>query len=210
MVYKSSRRRSARGAASREALEWAAVRLVAEHGTAGASVDAVAAGAAVTKGSAYWHYRNKRDLVAAATARALEAWTTDMLPAVVGAGGPGERLKALVSAHVRHVQGAGSPGMCLMHACLDPEVGADTARRWRGRLRDLVGAHLEARASGGGGTGAVPEAVLGAFLGLAALWHATRDRLALETAGRAIGAGLASQLLVQETVTQTYSSVLSL
>lgn len=201
------RTRSRRGAASRAALERAAVRLIGEHGPAGATVDAVAEAAGVTKGSAYWHYADKDALVAAAAEGALEAWTTGALPAVIGAGSAAERVERLVWAHVRDLQAAGSPALCLARLLEDAPGAVPMLRRWQGRVRELVAIHE----SPGSATAAqLVGGLVAALVGLASVWNVARDRLALEAAAAGIVTAFTAQLTGRQDVTKQYYEVLSL
>ena len=61
------------------AADWAeaALQLIAEKGLGALTVDALAARLGVTKGSFYWHFAGRADLLAAALARWEERSTTD-------------------------------------------------------------------------------------------------------------------------------------
>ena len=63
MPYRRTPAVQAKLAASREAILWAAVALLAEDGYAGCSVAAVAARAGVATGSVYRHFPSKSDLL---------------------------------------------------------------------------------------------------------------------------------------------------
>ncbi len=80
--------------------DWAAAALDAltKGGLAAVAVEPIAARLGATKGSFYWHFRNREELVAAA----LELWRQASTTAVIarlesGAAPPGERLRQLVT-----------------------------------------------------------------------------------------------------------------
>jgi AcrR family transcriptional regulator len=75
--------------------DWTRVALeaLAEHGVAGVAVDRLAKTLGVTRGSFYWHFRDRRELIDAA----LEQWereqTIDLLPEAEAVEDPVERLR---------------------------------------------------------------------------------------------------------------------
>ncbi|WP_435746304.1 TetR/AcrR family transcriptional regulator [Microbacterium sp. PMB16] len=84
-----------------EELARAALDLFSARGVDSVSMDDVAAGAGVTKGSLYWHYSSKREIVLAACAQYYQRWRDSMTVAVDTAGTAIGRLEAAVDFSVR-------------------------------------------------------------------------------------------------------------
>lgn len=84
-----------------EALATAALELFSTRGVDGVSMDDIAAGAGVTKGSLYWHYSSKREIVLAACGQYYLRWRENMSAAVDSAGTAFGRLEAAVDFSVR-------------------------------------------------------------------------------------------------------------
>ncbi len=209
MVTTRSRRGSyLKGLVCRERLEWAAIRVAAERGVAGATVEAVAEAAGVTKGAAYWHYRDKQALLLAASDRALEAWTTDGLGAVLGLPTAAQRVGAVIAAHVDQLQQLASPALYLTRLAFAGAGAAPHLRQWRERLRLMVGASTGAPPVPAQHVGGLIHGLLAGLLGLGIQWEALRDRVALETAAAGLARGFAAQLGVREQITEPYESVL--
>jgi AcrR family transcriptional regulator len=82
---------------SREDWTRAALQALERGGVAGVAVDRLAKELGATRGSFYWHFEDRDDLVVAA----LEMWeresTTDLLPAARAVADPLERLRLVVS-----------------------------------------------------------------------------------------------------------------
>ena len=66
---------------------------LAAGGVAAVSVDALARSLGVTRGSFYWHFAGRRELLDAVFARWERENTTEMIPEVVGIEDPVERLR---------------------------------------------------------------------------------------------------------------------
>jgi len=82
-----------RSAEQAERLAAAAFEVLAEQGFDGASLDDIAAAAGVTKGSLYWHFENKLDLMLAACRHYYRRWEAGVHAAIAGARTPAERLR---------------------------------------------------------------------------------------------------------------------
>ncbi|GAA2892300.1 TetR/AcrR family transcriptional regulator [Pseudonocardia halophobica] len=78
----------------------AAAELFGERGYAGVSLEDVADRLDVTKGSLYYYFASKDELVTAAIETLGTDWT-DRLEALPVAGSPTERLRALLREHIR-------------------------------------------------------------------------------------------------------------
>ncbi len=70
-----------------------AFELFADSGFANVNLDQIAARAGVTKGSLYWHYRNKKELILAACDHYYRHWQTDVEHAIAQGASPLERLR---------------------------------------------------------------------------------------------------------------------
>lgn len=208
MVKRSKRGGYAKGHVSRAGLEWAVIRVVAERGVSGASVDLVAEAAGVTKGAAYWHYPNKTALLLAGAERALEAWMTHVLQAVLGRRTAAERLRAVVFAHVRQVQLVSSPGLYLTRLLGADVGGGALLRTWRARVRQLVGLAATTPPLAPQDARVLIHGLTAGLLGLGLQWEASRDRAALESAAEGLVRGFEAQLTGEQYVKQTYSTVL--
>lgn len=80
--------------------DWAeaALQLIAEAGLAGLTVDALAKRLGVTKGSFYWHFRGRADLLANALDRWEQRATTEARTALDAVTDPRRRLELLLNA----------------------------------------------------------------------------------------------------------------
>ena len=124
--------RTGRRLLTREDWIRAARAVVAEHGVAGVSVDRLARTLGVTRGSFYWHFRNRRQLIDAV----LEVWeqeyTTDLLPEAEAVDDPLERLRLVF--HDVYELPADQIEVTLHSAADDPLVAPTLARVIRTRL----------------------------------------------------------------------------
>ncbi|MCD2443238.1 TetR/AcrR family transcriptional regulator [Agromyces sp. SYSU K20354] len=82
-------------------LALAAFELFSTRGIAGVNMDAIAAGAGVTKGSLYWHYASKKEIILAACNLYYRAWRRQILEATESSDRPAEKLEAAVAFSVR-------------------------------------------------------------------------------------------------------------
>ena len=110
----------------------AAVAVVADHGVAGVSVDRLARTLGVTRGSFYWHFRNRRQLIDAVLEEWEQEYTTDLLPEAEAVDDPVERLR-LVFRDVYELP-ADQIEVTLHSAADDPLVAPTLARVIRTRL----------------------------------------------------------------------------
>lgn len=89
---------------SRDAWVKAATNLIAQEGVQAVAVEPLALALGVTKGSFYWHFRNRDELIHAA----LEAWEQDQSADVVarygGIDDPRRRLRVLLFAAFEDVE----------------------------------------------------------------------------------------------------------
>ncbi|MEE6281571.1 TetR/AcrR family transcriptional regulator [Georgenia sunbinii] len=82
-------------------LAQAAFRLFSSRGIAGVNMDAIAAEAGVTKGSLYWHYSSKKEVVLAACAVYYQRWRKNMGAALEGAQSRFAAVEAAIAFSVR-------------------------------------------------------------------------------------------------------------
>ena len=103
----------------------AALFAIADGGAAAVAVEPLAAGLGATKGSFYWHFRNREQLIA----EALEFWERDGTDAVIAqlapVSDPVERLRRLVEIAIGYEEddAAGQADVGLLAAANDPVVG---------------------------------------------------------------------------------------
>jgi len=74
-------------------LAQSAFELFADSGFANVNLDQIAARAGVTKGSLYWHYKNKKELILAACQHYYRQWQQEVQSAIAQASDPLERLR---------------------------------------------------------------------------------------------------------------------
>jgi AcrR family transcriptional regulator len=84
-----------------EKLAGCAFSLFSDRGIDRVSMDDIAAGAGVTKGSLYWHYRSKREVIHAACQHYYRGWHAQMNREISQAATSGERLTRAVRSSVR-------------------------------------------------------------------------------------------------------------
>ena len=74
-------------------LAQSAFELFADSGFANVNLDQIAARAGVTKGSLYWHYKNKKELILAACQHYYRHWQQEVEAAIAPAAAPLARLR---------------------------------------------------------------------------------------------------------------------
>lgn len=74
-------------------LAQSAFEMFADSGFANVNLDQIAARAGVTKGSLYWHYKNKKELILAACQHYYRQWQTDVEKAIARGASPLARLR---------------------------------------------------------------------------------------------------------------------
>lgn len=105
------------------ASDWAeaALQLVAEKGLGALTVGALAGRLGVTKGSFYWHYAGRTDLLAAALGRWEQRATTEAMTALASIDDPRRRLELMLEASTQPPR-ARSLYAALAEAADDPVV----------------------------------------------------------------------------------------
>ena len=125
---------------SREAWATAGLRALIAGGVAAVSVEPLAAALGTTKGSFYWHFSDREELVRAA----LELWELEQTSAVIDELStleePRERLRALLTLVLTH-RGGPDPVAQLFRDIAHPEVAA-AVRRVTSRRIDFVAGEL--------------------------------------------------------------------
>ncbi len=118
---------------SREAWVKAATNLIAQEGVQAVAVEPLALALGVTKGSFYWHFRSRDELIHAA----LEAWEQDQSADVVarygGINDPRHRLRVLLFAAFEDVEN-GKFFAALAVSSEDPRVQPYLRRATERRL----------------------------------------------------------------------------
>jgi AcrR family transcriptional regulator len=148
-----------------------ALRAIAEKGTANVSVERLARELGATKGSFYWHFKDRAALVEAALARWEVDYTDRIIEQLNEVVDPRERFRLLLESTFEE-----HPGVVidanLLAAAADPAVGAALERVARKRLAfvDTIFAEL-------GSDGGSDRAVLAfsAYTGLAQLRRTAPD-----------------------------------
>lgn len=87
--------------AKADELALAAFTLFSTRGIAGVNMDQIAAGAGVTKGSLYWHYSSKKEVVLATCGLYYGQWRADIGQATASAALDVDKLRAAVEYSVR-------------------------------------------------------------------------------------------------------------
>ncbi len=127
---------------SREAWAAAALRALTTTGVASVAVEPLAATLGATKGSFYWHFSDRDELVRAS----LELWEEEQTSAVIEelrhVAGPRERLRVLLDLVVTHAHDP-DPVAQLFRDIAHPEVAA-AVRRVTSRRIDFVAGELVA------------------------------------------------------------------
>lgn len=148
--------------------DWAkaALEALAEGGPAAVAVEPIAVRLGTTKGSFYWHFRNRRALVDAA----LELWEQDTertIAALNGVGDPALRMRTLLeNAMADPVDAAIS--FRLISAADDPAI-AEVVRRVSKRRLEFMQAALEEMGASADVARRRIVVGYGSYLGMAAL-----------------------------------------
>ena len=126
---------------SREAWAAAGLQALSAGGVAAVAVEPLAAALGTTKGSFYWHFTDREELVRAA----LDLWELEQTSAVIDELGavqdPRERLRVLLTLVLTHRDGP-DPVAQLFRDIAHPEVAA-AVRRVTARRIDFVADELQ-------------------------------------------------------------------
>ena len=114
----------------------AALEALAEEGLSGVAVEPLARRLKATKGSFYWHFADRADLIAATLARWEERETDEVIAMIERIADPVGRLESLARlAFGEAARGDADAG--LLAAAGDPRVGPTLARVTRKRVAFL-------------------------------------------------------------------------
>jgi AcrR family transcriptional regulator len=121
------------------ASDWAeaALQLIAEQGLSALTVSALAARLGVTKGSFYWHFRGRSELLAAALARWEQRATTDAMRGLDAVPDARRRLELMLDAASQ------PPRSRSLYAALAEAAGDPVVRRVLDRVASARIAYLE-------------------------------------------------------------------
>lgn len=86
----------------RETLARSALTLFSQHGLNSVNLDVIAAHAGVTKGSLYWHYNSKKEVILAACAQYYRNWQQRAHAELSAAGDPLKQLDRLLRFSVQN------------------------------------------------------------------------------------------------------------
>ncbi|HEX3121587.1 MAG TPA: helix-turn-helix domain-containing protein [Candidatus Acidoferrum sp.] len=132
------------GAATLTAQDWteAALRLIAERGLNGLTIDALAKRLRATKGSFYWHFRGRADLLSSALTRWETRSTAETIKTLRAIGDPRRRLQTILSA-ASQAPPARSLYVALSEATYDKTVRAALHRVGKTRIEELQCAYRD-------------------------------------------------------------------
>ncbi len=128
---------SPRAPLTREAWIGAALHAVAEGGAAAVAVEPLAARLGATKGSFYWHFRNREELIREALAHWEREATDAIIEELAPVGDPVRRLRLVLEFATQDEDDLYPPDVALLASARDPVVGPVVARVQRKRLAFL-------------------------------------------------------------------------
>jgi len=109
----------------------AARQVIADLGLGEASMERIAHGAGISKGTIYLYFQNKEQLLVRAVQQAFEELMTRLESAVAGAGSARDRLRALIEASLAHAAANRGFFRALMEPRgLGPESVSELTRRF--------------------------------------------------------------------------------
>jgi AcrR family transcriptional regulator len=128
---------------SREDWIEAALQALADDGPPGVAVERLAARLGTTKGSFYWHFKDREELITDALARWEREDTDAMIEEMRTIGDPVERLRTGMVMATEYEE-AERPDVRLLPSAADPVVGEVVRRAQRKRLDFLAEIFREA------------------------------------------------------------------
>ncbi len=108
--------RRSKGQSSRAAILLTAAKLATVKGLSGLSLSDLAAEVGMSKSGLYAHFKDKEELELATIAAAAEIFERDVLQPAISAGEGIERIRALVSSFLSHLERKVFPGGCFFAA----------------------------------------------------------------------------------------------
>lgn len=129
---------------SRDDWTRAALAALAEDGLAAVAIDPLARRLGATKGSFYWHFASRDELIAAALALWERRDTTEVIAAIEALADSQERLTALARLAIGEAARGTDPQAGVLAAASDPRVAAVLERVTRARLATLERLYGEA------------------------------------------------------------------
>lgn len=123
--------------------EVAALEAIAEHGVSALAVETLARKLGVTKGSFYWHFRNREALLVAALARWEREGAAEIIAPIERIADPRQRLPELFRRVARQLR-THRVYAALLKALDDPHVVAAMARASQRRMQFLTAIYREA------------------------------------------------------------------
>src|SRR3954466_5539507 len=160
MAVKQQRRRAGRprteDAGGREAILDAAASVFPEHGYRGATVDAILGRAGLSKGTLYWHFESKDELMLAVLAERVERPVKELIE-MLRSGAVDENMSVVTNERFAEFLERSRDAILLEHeyeglAARDPRL----RRRYARQRRQLRAALAEALAARGRPLGAPP------------------------------------------------------
>jgi AcrR family transcriptional regulator len=124
-------------ALSREAWTQAALDALAGDGLAGVAVEPLARRLGASKGSFYWHFRDRGELIAATLERWERRETTEVITALEQIPDPRERLRELARSAYMGAAAGNDAQSGVLAAASDPRVAPVLERVTRTRLAFL-------------------------------------------------------------------------
>ncbi|MDX6657450.1 MAG: hypothetical protein QOH62_2243 [Solirubrobacteraceae bacterium] len=164
--------------------ELAALEAIREGGLAAVAVESLARRLGVTKGSFYWHFKDRSALLDAAIDR-WEHHYGEPPEAILPGAPPRERLQAIVAKAVQVSQDDTVHARMVVEAASDPRIAAAVARITERRLGSL-GALLRAAGLPPATARARATVLYSTFMGLQQLHRELPGRLADPRARRAL------------------------
>ncbi len=148
----------------------AALQLISEQGFTGTTVDAIVERAGVAKGTVYYHFKSKTELVEALIASELESLADRFAVATRSSGDPIERVLALVRAELEWIRdNRAFAKLLITELWREDRVWRESLVMLRRRiLAHVIDAIIEGRAAGVFPLDLDPEFAASALFGMTA------------------------------------------
>jgi len=140
--------RPGRTNATKQKLFEASMELIGERGTAGATVDEIAAAAGVSKGTVYYNFGSKSDLIAQLLRHGVDILMARLLSARDGLADPLEAMDEMIGQALDFMAEYPSfARLWMSESWRTPSEWQDTFAELRGPLLGVIGAAIEAVAA---------------------------------------------------------------